>query len=359
MVILFAVACGARAGFSSLYVFGDGICTTTNNTSGDPRYYGKRFSNGRVWIEVLAQRQGLPYETNKNLSYFGHDSISLVTNVSRFVTPADATNSLFVVWANDADFVGFLGKINPPYTTNNSLNTWTTNMNASLTNHFRALTNLYFTKSVRTLILPNAVDLMEVPYYGNFAVTNRNFVRQRIITYNVGFSNTLNLVETLCPGLKIYRPDIFSLLDNVLTNAATYGLTNALYNQGQGNVSIDAISAPFISAATNGAGTNFIFWDNLDPTAKMHAVIADYVQQLISPVQVSQVVALENSNRLDLVNVPVGLSGFVESLTNLAQTNWLSIRSFSSTNVAQSVSVPASGPQAFYRLRFPYAWTWP
>ncbi len=32
-----------------------------------------------------------------------------------------------------------------------------------------------------------------------------------------------------CPGLTIYEPDFFSLLDNILTNAAAYGVTNALY----------------------------------------------------------------------------------------------------------------------------------
>ena len=38
----------AQAAFTNLYVFGDGISTTTNNTSGLPYYYGLRYSNGRV-----------------------------------------------------------------------------------------------------------------------------------------------------------------------------------------------------------------------------------------------------------------------------------------------------------------------
>ena len=103
----------AFAAFTSLHVFGDGVCTTTNahDSSLTNYYYGGRYSNGRVWVEVLAQRQGLLYEANNNWSYLGHDSTNLVNNVSNFVAPADVSTALFVVWANDADFVSFISYI--------------------------------------------------------------------------------------------------------------------------------------------------------------------------------------------------------------------------------------------------------
>ncbi len=51
----------SKAAFTSLYIFGDGVSTTTTNHTPTyaPYYYGGRWSNGRVWVEVLAQRQGL------------------------------------------------------------------------------------------------------------------------------------------------------------------------------------------------------------------------------------------------------------------------------------------------------------
>jgi hypothetical protein len=82
----------AKAAFTSFYIFGDAVSTTTNNTSGG-NYYGQRFSNGRVWVELLAQRQGITYESNKNRSYFGHDSAALVTSVNNLSAPADANTS--------------------------------------------------------------------------------------------------------------------------------------------------------------------------------------------------------------------------------------------------------------------------
>lgn len=349
-----AVVVSTASAYNSLYVFGDGICTTTNNPAG-PDYYGNRFCNGRVWIEVLAQRQGLTYDANKNWSYFGQYSTELTNNVSHFAPPADATNALFVMWANDADFIRFLGQFNPPYTAAD-IPAWTSAMNVSLTNHFIAITNLY-TKGVRSLVIPNAVDVTAVPQYNNMGAANRSFVLQRIIAYNSSFTNIVNQAKVLCPGLKIFVPDVFKLLNNVLTNAGAYGLTNAL----QGSVSSGALDYYYnlgFAAATNGLGTNFIFWDYLNPTAKMQEVLADTVQQVISPTRISQVLPVSNGLRVDVINLPVGLNGFVNGRTNLAQTNWTNVQSITSTNVNQTIIIP-TGPHQFYQLRFPYAWSWP
>ena len=165
------------------------------------------------------------------------------------------------------------------------------------------------------------------------------------------------------PALQ-FRPRTFSaLLDNVLTNAAYYGLTNALSSRG---FSIDAYDDPSIPNLTlNGPGTNYIFWDSIDPTAKFHAVLADITQQLISPVQISQITSLNGSNQLDVANVPIGQNGLVLGCTNLLTPSWTTnmlsngTNTFVSTNTTQTVFVPASGPQWFYRLKFPYTWSWP
>ena len=243
------------------------------------------------------------------------------------------------------------------------LTAWNNAIYLSLTNHFKIVTNLY-AKGVRILVMPNAVDLTKVPEYnggltsGGVSVNDGAFVRGRIIFFNTNLIATLNLAKSNCPNLKIYTPDVFALLDNVLTNAASYGLTNFT---AAGN-SIDALTAvnySHISAATNGNGTNYIFWDPTDPTAKFHAVIADTVQQMISPVQFSGIAPVNTSNRLDVVNVPVGMSGQVLFSTNLAQANWLTNSTFSSVTNPQSIFVSPTNSARFYRLQFPWQWTWP
>lgn len=365
-----------QAAFSSLYVFGDGVSTTTNNPVASPStYYGLRRSNGRLWVELLAQQLNLTnnfwYSNNSsihlsytnlsasstnwsyssnNWSYYGHYSSNLLTELNVFNAPTNSSNALFIVWVNDADFVGDMGSIYP----STNIVTWTNSINQALTNQWIAVTNLYYAKGVRTLIMPNAVDITEVPAYDNAA--NKAFIRQRIIDFNLAFSAMLSNAMVSCPDLEIYEPDFFSLLDDIIANPAAYGVTNALY-QGR---SVDALDDPALSnRAVNGPGTNYIFWDATDPTAKVHAIMAGVAKQLIAPVEIDQITSHSGTNQLTLDNVPVGLNGVVLGSTNLALTNWTTVTNFSSTNTEQSVYVPTSGPMQFYRLKFPFTWTWP
>jgi phospholipase/lecithinase/hemolysin len=352
-VLLFGSAVfPAQATFTALYVFGDGLSTTTNNPSPGPFYYGKRYTNGRVWVEVLAQRQGLTYDPNKNWSYFYNSCTTMLANVTSFQAPSDASNDLFVIWVNCAD-LWF-----PAYYSGTSMAAWTNVINQSQTNHYKAATNLY-AKGVRTLIMPNAVDISTIPLF-NTSV-NANFIHLRCLDYNVAFSNTLNRIRASCPNLTLYTPDFFTLLTNMLAHPANYGVTNALCD----GLSIDAIDAAYCdsytypSAATNGYGTNYIFWNNDNPTAMVHAWMANLTQQLISPVQISNITSLNGSNQLVMANVPIGQNGLVIGRTNLVMGNWTTNANFNSTNATQTIFVTASGPQWFYRLKFPYSWTWP
>ncbi len=381
-VLLFGSAIfPAHAAFTSLYIFGDGISTTTNNTSGLPYYYGKRYSNGRVWVEVLAQRQGLILYPTNNWSYFYNSSTTMLASVSSFQAPSgvNMSNILFVIWVNCAD-LWF-----PATYSGTSMSQWTNAINQSQTNHYKAATNLY-AKGARTLIMPNAVDLSTIPEFNDSV--NANLIHLRCLDYNVAFSNTLNRIRASCPNLTIYSPDFFTLLTNMLAHAANYGLTNAL-GDGLSIDAIDAVNYGFPSAATNGFGTNFIFWNIDNPTAMVHMWMGNLAQQLVSPAQITNLTVLNGSVRLDVVNMPVGLNGFVDGCTNLSSWIWTTNASFSSTNTTQSIFVLASGmsqnalnfspkdgpppigtvgggtntflgdPLQLYRLRFPYSWTWP
>lgn len=347
LLLLVSSSFAAQAAFTSLYVFGDGVSTTTNNNSSNPDlYYGKRFCNGRVWVEVLAQWQGLNYDSNKNWSFFGHYSPNLVTNVSNFVAPPDVATALFVVWVNNADFVYYVENFSP-YTTNN-IAIWTNAINQSVTNHHKVVTNLY-AKGVRNLIMPNAVDIAKVPRYVGLPSASKNFIRQRIITFNTAFAATLSNAVGSLAGLRIHAPNTFALLDNVVANPAIYGLTNP----GTGAL----VDPSLHDYSLNGPGANYVFWDDLHPTAKFQMVLAEITQQPLSPVRISNIISLTDSNRLDMENIPVGRNGFVDGSTNLV--NWTPETNINSTNTTQTTLVPALDPRRFYRLRFPFLWSWP
>ena len=92
----------------------------------------------------------------------------------------------------------------------------------------------------------------------------------------------------------------------------------------------------------------------------VHAWMANTAQQLISTPQISQIAALKGSNRLVMAYVPVGQYGQVLGRTNLTVGNWTTnVNNIKTTNTTQTIYVPASGPQWFYKLSFLYSWTWP
>ena len=370
LVLLFGCAgIAAHAAFSSIYIFGDSVSTTTTNNPSFPTnlYYGKRYNNGRTWVEVLAQRQGLgtnsivtntwAYSSN-NLSFFGHYSPLMVTNVRNFTPPANVSNCLFVVWVCNADFVGDLfdaGVGDPANAPQNGTNlaVWTAAISQHLTNHFKVFTNLYG-KGVRTIIAPNVVNVAKAPFFAGFSTGNKAFIRARVVSFNTNFLALTKQVEVASPGLKIIVPDIFAVFDAALTNAASYGLTNALDTGGN---PIDALDNGY--TGLNSAGANYIFWDYISPTARMNELFADVAQQALSPVDLAGMAQVNTSNRLDIVNVPVGLNGTVLYVTNLTQPVWLTNSTFSSLTLTQGVFVTPTNAQRFYQVKFPYAWTWP
>ena len=341
-----------QAAFTSLYAFGDGVSTTTNNTSpGVTNYYGQSFCNGRVWVEVLAQWQGLAYDSNKNWSYFGHYSDNLTNDVDTFTAPGDVGTALFLVWINNADFVYALNdpSFGPPYNSS-KLPLWTNYLNISLSNHTTAIQTLY-NKGVRTLVMPNVVDLSNVPNYSSLVTSNKTFIRQRIVEYNLKFTGILSNSMAALPGLKIHQPDTFLLFENLMTNAASFGLTNP------GIDAIDDLYDGLGNPTFAGPGASYIFWDFLHPTAKFQMLIAERAQQMLAPLTISKITSVGVSNKLDFLNLPVGRNGVVESSTNFL--NWTTAATVTVTNPVQSIFVPVTTPRNFYRLRLPFVWIYP
>lgn len=342
----------AAASFSSLYVFGDGVCTTTDNVPGSTYYHGNRYCNGRVWIEVLSQWQGLTYDATRNNSYFGHDSVELVNNVNAFAAPADVATALFVVWCNDADFVNFVYEVDPPYSV---VSPWTTLIDASIERHKAAVNTLYG-KGVRTIVMPKAVDIMATPAYNFFDLDDQAFVRARVIEFNSKFETAMAELVASRTGLVIHRPDTFAFFDQVKTNPGAYGMVNP-YPDNAAIIDLPIADKQF------GPGLNYIFWDDLHPTAMFQMHLAEFVQQVISPIRIHSMTLGGGNAQFQVANIPLGRAGFIQGSANL-QPPWQQDAAISEPfvaggNTTKTISIPVSGPSRFYRVGFPVVWTWP
>jgi phospholipase/lecithinase/hemolysin len=332
----------AQAAFSSLYVFGDGVSCTASNIYGGSLYYPYTYSNGKVWVQALAESLGLNFNASANPSDLWHDSAYLLGQINQF-SAGNANTSLFVVWVCDADFVDDMSY--GPYPSLDPT-AWNNALNASLTRHSQAITTLY-AKGARTLIMPNAVDITKIPYYSGLSASERSFIRGMVTSFNTGLTTVVNQARASLSGLRIYVPDFFTLLDNMVAHPAVYGFINT---------TSDALDDGYTEL--NGPGANYLYWDVWDPSAKAHAIVAGTVQPVVqlltSPPRISKVTSLNGSNRLDVASMPVGLSGFVDGRTNLVLGTWTQMTNFNGTSATQTIFVPASGQRQFYRLRFPY-----
>lgn len=273
LFFIFFSPTAAAGQFTSVYTFGDGVCTTTSNNSSTPSlYFGKRFCNGRVFIERLTEDwQDLDYFPNRNKSYFGQDSNDLLDNIDAFSAPGNVAAGLYIVWVVNADFVEFSQVNAPPYTVADEP-AWTAFIEASVARHKQAINKLY-SKGVRTLVMPNAVDISAVPSF-NF---NSNFLRDRAMEFNTLFkSEMIAHVAATKPGLTLYLPNTFKFFEDVLDSPSAYGMINPQVN----GHSIDAITH-LGNPSLNGPGANYVFWDYIHPTAKFQMHLAEFIQDLI------------------------------------------------------------------------------
>lgn len=303
---------GAAAAYSALYAFGDGVCTTTDNNASAalaPYYYGKRYCNGPVFIEDLADSQGLTYVASRNKSYFGQDSVELKTNIDAFAAPGNVATSLFIVWCANADFVEFSQTNSPPYTFSDR-SAWTTFINASITRHKDAITKLY-NKGVLTLVMPNAVDISAAPYY-NLSASDSNFIRDRVIQFNGLFKSEMKAHAATKPGLKLFLPDTFTFFEDVLANPTNYGLVQHLAN----GYNIDALTDIGTPSLNSGPGPKYVFWDPFHPTAKFQTHLANLIQTLIesTPPVITTEPASTTINSGATATLTVAISGTAPSI---------------------------------------------
>jgi hypothetical protein len=351
----------AWAGFSSMYVFGDSLSAVSGGGTQYPpppgtsvdNYWNGRFSNGRVWVEYLADLQGISLNTNNDFSWFGGGSGSIYRTLvsGNFYPPPDFATSLCIFWPACSDCfasVLYLGT-----------NSWSPTL-AELGPYETATVGLLYTQGMRTVLIPNAVDVSLVPFFthtldalGIGAVAPNGIpslatIHTNVIQYNAALATAIGHLRAQYPDLTIYAPDFFTQFNFFLSHAGIYGMTTT---------SIDALEDQALTDKSfNGPGADYVFWDYLHPTTKVHWYMATVAQQAMSSLMISRLSLQDASYRLDLANLPIGRTGTVESTSNLVpQTTWTPRASIFVTNTTQTVFVSTNGlgSRCFFRLNFP------
>ncbi|MBW4577065.1 MAG: autotransporter domain-containing protein [Aphanothece sp. CMT-3BRIN-NPC111] len=262
--------------FSEFYIFGDSLVDNGNvfrATNGayppSPPYFQGRFSNGPVFVELLAPQLGLTANPNTNFAFGGATSGTvnaaniflqlpgsplpgLQTQVNNFTraNPNADPNGLYVVYAggNDYIFSRFLGTPNPATTVSNISN---------------AVANLT-TAGARTILVPNLPDLGQTP----FARLNQASVPLTNLTnaHNSNLTTSLQSFVQNNPEVNVIPLDVNAVFKEIIADPARFGFTNV-------TDSCFSITRPQ-TPCTN--PNQYLFSDEVHPSAATHRLLADY-----------------------------------------------------------------------------------
>lgn len=272
------------ATFSNLYTFGDSLVDTGNafNLTGSPQSppYERRFSNGPVWVEYLAEDLGLSlnpffggFNRTEGIDFaIGGASTGttnpIITGITGLPSPTGLQNqidlfkttnpaadpdALHVVWAGAVDYL-FGGETDPSEPV------------ANLSNAVSELAAV----GAKNILVTNLPDLGELPRTRNTPISDN--LNTLTAQHNSALSTTLNdLSQSLDPNVNLISFDVNTVFDQVLANPGAAGFTNVtdscLTNYTFPlDTDFDVCDNP----------DQFLFWDDIHPTTFAHEQIANF-----------------------------------------------------------------------------------
>jgi outer membrane lipase/esterase len=254
---------------AGIVVFGDSLSDTGNAFEGtlhrtppSPPYFAGRFSNGPVWVELLAAQFGLAVEpairggTNYAVggAKTGAGADSLLDQVGLFLAQRGLSHlnpdDLFVVFGGGNDLSDALNSRDPVAVV------------TTAAANVREIIAELASRGAANFLVPNLPNKGLTP-----AARARGTPAEEqslSIAFNAALDTVLSDVTTRL-GVTVVRVNLFDLLQNVVAMPGTFGFSNVtnpcLVPQGSG----------FSVCATP---DTFVFWDDIHPTAHGHALIA-------------------------------------------------------------------------------------
>ncbi len=265
----------AQTCYSGLAAFGDSLTDTGNLDAffglPQPPYAPGRISDGPVWLDGLADSLGLSSLTSasggNNYAWAGattgpagstfppfsllSQAATYLSNVSGIADP----DALFVVWggANDVRDNDAQGAV---------------------PNIATIINDLASAGAVNFLVL-NLPDLGQTPesLAGDAPGGTAAEITAASLAYNSALTASLSSISAALPGVTIIEFDVFTLFNQVLSNPAVFGFAN--------------VTAPCWTGGYFGLGTQcgnpdeYLFWDDIHPTAAAHEIVGSEVFNLV------------------------------------------------------------------------------
>lgn len=263
-------------GINKIVAFGDSLSDTQNayNASlwklpNSNSWYLGRFSNGKTWVEYLADNLRLPLYnwaiggagvTTQNLVIPG--AIQQVQSFTRYMRLAQnyqPQNTLFTLLIGGNDLIKYNSSVDQ-----------------IISGETQALQHL-IQAGARNILLLTLPDLSKAPIFK--IKTNGPTVAAQVIDFNAKLHKLVgSLRAQYGASLHIQLFDTFALFNDFLDNPAQYGIGNTT----DSCLNIDTISnSTYLTTQTARPQCRepdtFVFWDMLHPSTHTHRVMADAI----------------------------------------------------------------------------------
>lgn len=332
--LLLGLVSGHGAPYSAYYVFGDSLSDTGRNPpTPATSYYNGRYSNGPLWVEYLSADLGLTYNASNNWAYSGSTTVDLLSQITNVPASPALRTALFSVVSGGNDFFD-----NVNLGVNDSA--WGLVVTDAVSNITLTVTTLY-TNGAREVVVGNLASVGRTPAFNSAPAGYGAYLDTKVALFNTQLLSAMTNAMRQDSGLSIYLVNLNAGLSNVLSAPAAYGFTVST------NGALEDTN--LTDKSFNGPGGDYVFWDTIHPTTKMHALTAVAVYACVG-VQMNLARSGTNFN-LTVNNLYPGLPYAIESSTNLSM--WTTNLTFIATATNSVLSVTnKSSREAFYRVNY-------
>lgn len=320
--------------FTAVYSFGDSLSDTGRNPATPAtNYFNGRYCNGPLWVEYLSPQLGIPYNASNNLAFAGSETSNLLSQIAAMPASSSPQSALYTVWSGGNDFID---NASTDFINDSA---WAVTISNAVRNITNAVATLY-TNGGREVIVGNMPNVGQTPGASSYG-TLTNYIDSKVLLFNTSLGTAVTNLMLIHPGLRIYLMNANQLGTNVTDSPAAYGFTV---------VSIGALQdTTLTNKSFNGPGADYLYWDQIHPTTKLHALVAAMAYDLVG-------VGLKLAGNAPTLNLTVtnlypGFQYSIQGSSNLL--TWTNYQTFtaSSTNLNLHVT-NAAGQAAYYRVGY-------
>lgn len=305
-------ATAASLNFSGMVVFGDSNSDVNKHpVTQKPFYFPGRFSNGRVWVEYLADDLNINDDNVHNFAVGGGTTGSeniapgfpgLKQQIDSFLEtlngqPANP-DALYTLWSGANDYIGGFSKT-PVQPVNNLLSAANTLANAG----------------ARNILIPNLPDLSLTPLGRKLDPATSHTLKILGRMHNRFLARGLRRLNGLHPEVNFISFNVDRLLKQVISRPEIFGLTN-VKNACTNTDLYDPNSYPLHPNPTFTIcheQEKYLFWDSVHITTNAHQILAKSALDLLtselevndlSTFSTAQITVASTSNSSNNVSVP-------------------------------------------------------